>query len=310
MSRYPRVVGQLALVGDITPADWEAWFEVPYAQVVKPAVAVRDAAWERLGHCPSRCEGLGRYFNEVAPEREDGTRNDKAVKNYYATRLYDSWCAMELPESGALGYLLDKAMGCWEGEPHQALVREATRRFGCGIDVLSHGWGDGAHILGMMTENARARYYTMEVASPLREFLIHHVRLRTRIGLPVAHDHPFPETEVYPGWMYPSGAFSLTGPEERPLLDGTVHAIHSCEVLEHVVAPEKVAAGFAQMLRPGGLLMLSTFFNSMDGHDPQHLRENEKYQDEGLWFGVLEGLGLRPYWRDPRGVLKIWEKVG
>lgn len=86
-------------------------------------------------------------------------------------------------------------------------------------------------------------------------------------------------------------------------------AILCQEVLEHVWEPEDHLKIFYNVLKPGGLLMMGTFFNCIDGADPSHLHHNcERYQDPPTWFAVVEKHGFELYKKDQNGVEKVWRK--
>jgi len=87
------------------------------------------------------------------------------------------------------------------------------------------------------------------------------------------------------------------------------HLVVSNEVLEHVLDPAAEVALLIRMLKPGGFLMMSTFFNSCEGKDPQHLEAHVPYQDSELWFRTVEAFGVERYAQDPRGVYKVWRKL-
>jgi len=290
----------MVLDGDVIAQDWVDFFEQPYAEYVRPARELRERRMRELGdYSPPRCAVLREEFNRACSPLSDGTCDPDDVLRYYGGDIYDRYMALESCEEGVLQNCVTSIRGgAWEGEPTHTLVHLAASEFGQEFVAVDHGFGHGEHLLGMMSEYPRATYYAVEVASPFRLFLIGRIRRYVR------------GARIYPVWMFPGGAFTIDGLPgvKKPLDDGTVHAVHSCEVLEHIPHPERVVEGFARMLAPGGLLMLSTFFNSMGGHDPQHLTENDQYQDSEKWFRIVESYGLRRYWSDPRGVPKIWRK--
>lgn len=89
---------------------------------------------------------------------------------------------------------------------------------------------------------------------------------------------------------------------------GQFDLIISQDVLEHVENPVDEVTRLHRALREGGLLLMGTFFNSCNGHDPQHLCEHDRFQDTSLWFSTVESIGLTPIFQDKNGVNKVWRK--
>src|SRR3972149_5524453 len=97
--------------------------------------------------------------------------------------------------------------------------------------------------------------------------------------------------------------------QELCYLDHPIDFLINNEVMEHVFAPEKVIKHLIHMVRLNGIAYISTFFNNIYLEDPSHLEHNQKYQDDKLWFGLLESLGLQKEFTDQNGVHKGWRRV-
>lgn len=84
--------------------------------------------------------------------------------------------------------------------------------------------------------------------------------------------------------------------------------IINSEVMEHCWNPLECLEETIRVLKPGGLMYLSTFFNDLGGEDPFHLKHNNVWQDSERWFKEVEKRGMKRYFYDPRGVLKVFRK--
>jgi len=295
------IYGELTLDGDVTPEDWRAFFKQSHADVSQTARDAYAETRERLGAEPRRCDVIRDVFN--AQTIKGGERRDDAVRAFYGSKFYDSLLAYSLPESGLLRGILDNTIRSqsWLYEPTDALVRAVHKEHGYdGLYYVVHGYGVFEQVLGMAAMNASSTFVCVEVKSSVRAFLLRMIKKYVD------------GARVVPVWVERDGSWTwpqADGAARRIVADGGVHALHTCEVLEHVPEPERELRSMVDMLVPGGYAMISTFFNSLGGDEPQHLEANDKYQDVDLWFSQVEACGLQPYWKDLRGVQKIWRKA-
>lgn len=97
--------------------------------------------------------------------------------------------------------------------------------------------------------------------------------------------------------------------EVADLKDEEFDYIICSEMLEHVWEPVNVIKYLVNHLKSGGWMYLSTFFNDIGGADPSHLSKNNIYQNDGMWFSIVEQTGLKRKVKDKNNVWKGFQKV-
>jgi 2-polyprenyl-3-methyl-5-hydroxy-6-metoxy-1,4-benzoquinol methylase len=278
------------LIGDATEQDWAEHFNVSWAEYVQPIIDTRDAFERQHGSLPARCQIVTAKFNEMATN-EDGSHNLIGVEKFYASDFFSRMIAFEL---GGPTNTVTNAMGGRGGkellgEPIADALVDLVGLYGPNLEVLDCGFGGGQVVMRLAQLFPDASYTLVDFYSPAHQYFADMVQKYVR------------GTTFDFRWIYPGCQADFD--------DYEYDYIISNEVLEHTFDPVGEVARFANCLRPGRFLHLSTFFNSMNGHDPQHLTENDKYQDVELWFSEVRALGFRDYKKDPRGVLKTFERV-
>lgn len=157
------------------------------------------------------------------------------------------------------------------------LLARCLRRIGPGTRLVDVGCGDG-HLVWALAENR-----LLPPGSRITGVDLSPIRLRRFTAL--------------------TGFESVLADGDRvPAIDSaSVDLAISTMVIEHVPDDAAHARELARMLRPGGLLYLSTvirkrgawyFRKALDGRrvlDPTHLRE---YPSEGVVIGMLQAAGL------------------
>jgi len=156
--------------------------------------------------------------------------------------------------------------------------------------ILDYGSGDGA-----ISMHLRLRGYSdvtiADLATPTIQILREFIRRELDIKFSFL-DHPAENPEL---------GLVLLPPE-------SFDYIVCSEVLEHCFDPIATLRHVISLLKPGGLLYLSTFFNCLKGLDPTHLHHNCIYQDHDLWFRIVEALGLKHVWNCRAGTKKGFVK--
>jgi len=157
--------------------------------------------------------------------------------------------------------------------------------------MLEHGFGSMRQVLAFMSWYPKATYYLSDLPGKFRMFLAEMTRKY------------LPHIDINFDWVASDG-LPVSYTVEM------FHYINSGEVLEHCPHPCDILWAVGHRLKLNGVLHMSTFFNDCDGEDVSHLLRNNKYQDFDLWLkeGVYPA-GLREYGKDPRGVVKLFEKV-
>lgn len=266
---------------------WREVLRMPWEDYVDSVVKIakRNPAGEY-----DRNYVLRPWFNTVV--RPDGREIlPRGLDNFYSNPdgLYCRVMAYETGRDDIIQNLLKKSE-FWLGLPeykcivsHLLAVEDEAPR------VLDHGCGLCHTSLGLLKKRIDVTMYDYDI--PSRRAVIKSVGL-------YGHNYG-----MYPEQLRFIHA-GVHGVDEA----GSFHAVISQDVLEHLPHPDIEVKKFNRMLRPGGLLLMGTFFNSCNGQDPQHLFENDKYQDTDLWFNVVAEAGFEPYLKDVNGVLKVWRK--
>lgn len=283
-----------ALIGDGGPDTWESVLHMPWEDYVDPIVKILGRAPEE--HRTDRNYVLRPWFNTVA--RPDGVHLlDGGVDRFYSLPdgLYCRMLAYEIGRDRVIGRLLGlgNRILC-EREEYSYLMAWATdqlQKTKRTARVLDHGCGMCHVSLALLGAGLAVTMY----------------------------DHDIPARHVI---MKALGQYGATyhglRPERLRFVHAGLHKVDECgefdmiisqDVLEHLLDPEDEVRRFAAILRKGGKLLCAPFFNSCSGNDPQHLFENDKYQDDKLFHGMIENVGFIPCKSDVNGVLKVWERT-
>ncbi len=282
----------MKLIGDTVAQDWIDHFDVPHDSYVKP---IRDA-YERLREIqdnPNRNDVLRPLVRELM--RNGGKDTDpleiQGVYDYYQDDLYSRMLAYETQEVDMLESLIEGGKGYRAPEAPGVALDIAIDRFGKGLRCFEHGVGRGHHALAKMWDHPEAYFVMSDYRNAYHEF---QVKMLTKY----VESYEFiwawvSENSQYISWV------------DRPKF----HYVNSEEVMEHVPNPKGMIQWISDHMVEGGVLHMSTWFNSHGGEDMSHLKENEIYQDGELWFDeVVAGADIRHIGDDPRGCKKIFEK--
>lgn len=275
-------------VGDVREEDWVDFFGESYEKYTAPIVA-GIARIKRETGTYTRNDLLRPFFNEIT-KKADGSRDAQGIKDFYASQTLSRLLAYELGHRDWIKNALGGLIGGWEREPKQVAMTAALSFFDEPLRVLEHGFGNGVYLLGFFAQHPEGKYFAVDYKCKTREFVIAMLRKYLRM-------------DVTPIWL-------TTDSIERYENFGPYHLVNSCEVMEHIPEPVAEVQRIASCIVPGGLLTMSTFFNSCNGQDPQHLECNDLFQDSQMWFDHVRAAGLIPYMNDPRGILKVWLKEG
>jgi len=90
---------------------------------------------------------------------------------------------------------------------------------------------------------------------------------------------------------------------------GDFHLIISNEVMEHIPNPLYEVRWLRGMCFFGTYLHMSVFFDSSDGHDPQHLDEHHIYRNQNTWCDHVTEIGFALEFIDKNNVVKGWRAV-
>lgn len=283
--------------GDICEDDWVEHFGMTQTEYAEPIRIFHAQVPAKVGVQASRNDIVRQSFLDHTDNLKD---QDKAA-SFYARDWYQRLLAYEMG-NGTLEKLSQggREMGgqdvfqeaMWVG------VEDARKRFGAsstgeGLRIFEHGFGAARQVLGFMGRYPQAQYTLCDLHGAFRDFLAEMIKKYVR-GIGDISFHWVDET---------NGLLDIC-----PL--DYYHYINSSEIMEHCPDPVATVGMLGRMLKPNGVLHMSTFFNDCDGNDVTHLLRNNKYQDFNLW--LAEGVhpaGLRVYGKDPRGVEKLFEKV-
>ena len=279
------------IVGDSTPEDWVKFFgctREEYTREITEAQARLNTQQESVG----RNDIIRDYFNSIATTG-DGRHTPSAVRRFYESDKFSKLLAFEIPESGILHAMhgaITGGMANMPGEPLEVSIKMAQERFGPHLKVLDHGFGNGQTALGIGQHAPGSLIVLADFYCPTRAFLFELMQKYVK------------GVHLVVQW--------ITGPYQSRYDELCQYdLVNSNEVMEHVPWPETEINRIASCTRMGGYLQLGTFFNSCDGYDPQHLTENDLYQDTNRWFSVVQRAGFQLAARDPRGVEKVFERV-
>jgi 2-polyprenyl-3-methyl-5-hydroxy-6-metoxy-1,4-benzoquinol methylase len=263
---------------DFTGKTWE--------QYVDPIKSYYDSGQTTV----DRNDFIRDAFNALAGA--EGNRDVAGIESFY-TDPAGIFCKLLAWEAGS-DDLLNKvrsggAHRLIPGGPYRRGLDLAIERFGAeNLHVFDHGCGTGDFSLGIagICPNAKVHMYDYKV--PTRQVL-HRAIL----------EDPYTANIVEPKWI---------GEYEFWKADPRYNLVITNEVLEHLIDPELELQHLCESMVPGGILYLSTFFNSCDGHDPQHLDEHAGFQDTVAWFKVVDKCGFDLLECDSNGCEKIFRK--
>ena len=243
-----------------------------------------------------------RLFYEQNPDgcREDYLRDDfnalagteserlaAGVEEYYSADdgKLARICTYELGEHMDIDGLIASGAAVFTESGHRLAFYMAMRRFK-NLVCLDHGCNNGAAGLYLASLGHLSVLYDYQI--PMRLYV----------------------AQVVPQRLRPYVRFSWA-PKKNGLFFPGLHYnfVVSCEVMEHTVDPVAEIRSIRDNMVRGGILYLSTFFNSCHGKNPSHLEEHSKYQDAAKWFREVENAGFRMVGRDDNGSEKIWERI-
>jgi len=274
-------------LGDVTEADWAFVLDgVSYDEYVRPVVD----RYRQLGPTADRNDAFRDFFNSVG-----GTVNERDLRG--VARFYSDWggiycrlLAFESIKNGTLRDLMLSGRDRFTESAHATALQAVKSRFNwpsSRLVALDHGCGPCPIGLFLLSEGFRVIFH--DYCTPNRRV----IQLGLRSYLPEFADRA--------SFLWVGKSFVSS--------EGPYHFAVSTDVLEHVPDPVAELSRIAQSMVPGGILMLGTFFNSCNGHDPSHLDEHARFQDTALWFSEVEKCGFRLYAKDANGCEKVFERV-
>lgn len=280
-----RAIRESIVGDDVRAGDWFEFFGESFEEYTNPVDEGINECLQTQEHV-DRNDLLRPLFNEMTL-REDGTRDPQKITEFYSSDFLSRVIAHEMGKNDWISRTLASLYVSWEREPQHVAVAMAEECFGSSLKILDHGFGLGTQLMGMYVQHLEGEFYATDYKISARSFAL--TMLRKYLDLYAA-----------PLWIAPENALYETY--------GPFHVINSAEVMEHLPDPVAEVNRLSSCLVPGGFLCMSTFFNSCDGKDPQHLECNDKFQENQIWFDAVRAAGLVPFANDPRGVLKVWQK--
>lgn len=276
------------LTGDVTLALWKKVLKVAKKQYQFPVeqryAELRESGKENI----DRDDIFRDVFNTMCPPETYG--NPEALKAFYTSDIFSRLLVYEAPDTNMLRGLIEQGtqMLSYPEEPAAAVVAYFEKTLltkGTAIDL---GFGSGYMGIGFALTRLFASVRMYDFTTPARTLL---------------------KTALAQFWTdCPIHVCDLTDFDAQTPPE-SVDFVISHEVLEHTADPEAELVRMRKVMKPGGLLWLSTFFNSCDGKNPSHLTSHDKFQDTELWFSVVKRCGFEHYFSDPRGVPKLFKAV-
>lgn len=272
---------------DVTPKDWIDFFGCEYDLYIAPIVQRKVDLLNR-GERAERCDILRGFFHAHFTELD---LEDEVLQGnlnaFYSSEIFARMLAYEASETGTLSALMlhDDALN--SDEAHWSCAREVFQRAnGNPVSVFDHGAGDLHYSITLASVYPNAYVDAYDVDNPFRVFIKAMLaKYAPEVSQRVCH----------------------TSPKYRPTPPDSYHLINSREVMEHLVDPLKELDFLSCIAARGCIMHISTFFNSCDGQDPQHLERHNKYQDSELWFDEIRSRGWVDHADDPRGCLKVFQ---
>jgi hypothetical protein len=295
--------GELCLksTGDTDSKDWEDVLDgVSYDAYVAPIIeAYKKLRGEKEN--VNRDDILRDVFNNMAGGEWAGTpRNKKGVLEFYESDTFGRLLAFELCQ-----YTPNKVVKTLSVsgndrlsaplEPFPVMLKEINADTNGKFKMLDHGSGDVSFIAAASLLYPNASYCMYDFSVPSRRMI---EKTYNRF-LSETYDWSF---------LWASSKDTEKANRNKYKKAGPYDFIISNEVIEHCTDPLAEVEALVSSLKVGGKLMLGTFFNSCEGQNPQHLAENDIYQDWEKWFELIEAMGLKKYHHDPRGICKVWIK--
>ena len=220
-------------------------------------------------------------------------RHIRAIHKFYCSEHFSKWVASRVE---SLADVVNEGITFIEHPDYVygRVVEEAASNVkGGSLKVLDHGCDRGQLGMGVSALHPNARVVLYDLKIPPREALSYALKTYARKKLNCK-------------WVWAPRSLQLPKSIKK---DGPFDLVFSEEVMEHLPDPVAELHALADVMKPGGLLHLSTFFNNIEGSNPQHLAQHHCYQDCELWFRQVEAAGFRRYINDPRGVLKVFQRV-
>lgn len=270
---------------DVTPRNWFGFFGCEYDLYIAP-ITQRKVDLINAGQRAERCDILRDFFLQICG-RDDEITEDKLTE-FYSSEFFAQMLAYEASEYDTLSKLLRHNDALNSDESQWAAARDVFQRAnGNRVNVLDHGAGDLHYAITLASVYQTAYVDAYDVPNRFRTFILAMLRKYA------------PELSSRVFRVYPSSTALL--PYEK------YNLINSCEVMEHLLDPLKELDFLTRVAANNCIMHMSTFFNSCDGQDPQHLERHNKYQDSELWFDELRKRGWIDYATDPRGCLKVFQ---
>lgn len=219
------------------------------------------------------------HFNNMAGQH--GNRNPDGIDAFYYDEhgIHQRVVVWEMGETGVLGNM---AAGRFlEQQAQGQAFEEASKRFRHRLRALDHGTGPGNCLVPLALAQVRAVGYEWDTPA---------IRLLKR---------------AFAAYV-PGSKVTFVTPREGFESQGPYNLVYSSEVMEHLLDPVGEIQRIARCMEPGGYLYLSTFFNDCHGKNPQHLTENNVFQDVDLWMSEVRRAGFDLAGHDENGVAKVF----
>ncbi len=289
------------LDGDTNAILWEEVLGEPWEDYVKP---VKDKMAELLA-----TNGEGNFdkndilrddFNRRAgPE---GNRSVEGINAFYGDPqgVYARWVALGMGTDNVLENTYNSGVALLKNERGRNLAwgmvqnrfEDRPTRF-----LLDHGCGQMQISMAMLINDRDSFMVCYDHGIPARKLLAKAIdkylpySVNSRfLFCPVGEDDPF----------------DLSDADQRAR---KYHYVYTADVLEHLVDPLGEIKKIHDAMVSNGVMYMGTFFDSCQGHDPQHLDEHKAYQDCEHWFTLVEEVGFNRAIADQPSAWKTFTKV-